>query len=144
MAKLEGIENVKRVLRELRKRASQHRYVSIVTGYTQNYALVVHETNKNYRTGSWKYLEIPARALRGELARIVRDTYKRTRNLEKACIIAGMRLQRESQLMCPVDTSALKASAFTAREKDLESVSSAAKARSDEIRQAAIESRAKK
>jgi len=31
-------------------------------GYNANYAIPVHEMNKNYRNGTWKYLETPFKA----------------------------------------------------------------------------------
>jgi hypothetical protein len=32
-------------------------------GAAESYAVIVHETNRNYKVGSWKYLEIPFREM---------------------------------------------------------------------------------
>ena len=45
---------------------------------------------------------------------------KAGQDLVDTLLEAGMRLQREAQQQVPVDTSALKASAFTCLESDLE------------------------
>lgn len=44
---------------DVEKRLHQH---IVNMGYTSFYAIYVHEMNKNYRTGKWKYLEDPLRA----------------------------------------------------------------------------------
>ena len=59
-----------------------------------------------------KFLEEPARTMRKELAKIVRQIFDKTRNLEKALVAAGLRLIRESTQKVPVDTGNLKASWF--------------------------------
>jgi len=141
MAKLERAENVTRLLRQLYAKAARHRYVSVVVGYTQNYALWVHETDRNYRVGGWKYLQRAATALRTTLPAIVRQAMRSKAGLEQGLLLAGLRLQRDSQTNTPVDTSALKASAFTALEKDAGSAAADARAQSDAIRADVIKTR---
>ena len=85
-------------------------------GYTANYAVHVHEIDKNYRNGKkWKYLERPTRDLlnSGELAGIIATSYRGGARLEQALYLAALRIQRESQLLAPLDTGNLKGSAFT-------------------------------
>lgn len=60
-----------------------------------------------------KFLEGPARELAPELGRIVAQALLKGLTMSEALLIAGLRLQRESQLLVPVETGALKASAFT-------------------------------
>ena len=54
-----------------------------------------------------------ARELSRELGEIVAKGLKRGLKMVDALLLAGLRLQRESQLNVPVDTGNLKASAFT-------------------------------
>lgn len=86
----------------------------VAVGYTQSYAVYVHEDlTAFHETGEAKYLERPARELGPELTRIVVEELKRGRTMAEALLKAGLRLQRESQLLVPVDTGALRNSAFT-------------------------------
>lgn len=87
----------------------------VIVGYTQNYALHVHENLEagHPNGGQAKFLEQPAREMRKQLAQIISDQLKRGRTMEQAMYVAGLVLQGESQKLVPVDTGALKASAFT-------------------------------
>jgi len=111
----------------------------VIVGYTQNYAIYVHENlEAHHPVGQAKYLEQPARALQRELGEIVVKAFKSTKNLEMALLVAGLRLQRASQELVPVDTGALKNSAFTAKEKDAAQEAAAAHARATVIRERAL------
>lgn len=66
--------------------------------------------------GQAKFLEQPARELKKEFSRIIVTACSRGAKLEQALLMAGLRLQRESQMLVPVDTGNLKASAFTRKE----------------------------
>ena len=140
MAKVEGLT---KLVAELRKRAAkvkQDGEPSVLVGYTASYALYVHEAvgmklqglprspetdkkgnPKPARGYYWsplgraqaKFLEEPARTLQPELAQIVRIALLKGKTMAQALLLAGLRLQRESQLLVPVDTGNLKASAFT-------------------------------
>ncbi len=112
---------------------------SAIVGYTASYALFVHESGSEKLTpvagadrkrgrdvkGRFtkgpkqsKYLEQPARELAnsGELARIVRKAAKRRVKLGKALVLAGLRIQQDSQEIVPIETGNLKGSAFTREE----------------------------
>lgn len=67
-------------------------------------------------TAQAKFLEQPARELKREFVRLIRTACENGATLKKALLIAGLRLQRESQQLCPVDTGNMKASAFTREE----------------------------
>ena len=109
--------------------------ISVVVGFTQRYALFVHENMQaKHPVGQAKFLETPARELGSEIGRIVRTAVARGVSIGKALILGGLRLQREAQLLCPVDTSALKSSAFTVPEEDLEEKSQQAFEKSEAIR----------
>ena len=128
------IENLQRLIDKLRDRAAKSRKddnCSVSVGYTAAYALYVHE-NRNvvhagqqfvsYASGKRReytgvgkagFLLDPARRLSPQLASITAQARQRGLTMAQALLLAGLRLQRESQLECPVDTGAMKASAFT-------------------------------
>lgn len=142
MAKIEGIKTLIAQLGKLKAKFDNDGKC-VVVGYTQAYALFVHEMvpgqprppmsdeqrramfaaiaereargHVPWAVGQPKFLEQPARELSndGELARIVVTVIKKGGTPLQGLLMAGLRLQRESQILCPVDTSALKASAFT-------------------------------
>lgn len=121
MAKVEGIERVQRALTQAASKYFESpqaiRGESVIVGYTANYALYVHENKEAKHTaGQAKYLEQPARKLGHELAVIVRRAMAGGAKLLQALFLAGLRLQRESQKLVPVDTGNLKGSAFTRKE----------------------------
>ena len=104
---------------------------SVLVGYRANYAIYVHEippsvslakrmggkrTAQHKPGKQWKFLEQPAREMRGELARIIQRALKNGAKMQDALMLAGLRLQRESQKIVPVDTGNLKGSAFTRKE----------------------------
>lgn len=108
----------------------------VIVGFTQRYAIYVHErTELRHRVGQAKFLEQPARELGHKvLGNLIVRTYLRYNDLEKAILVAALRLQREAQLRCPVDTSALKASAFVVLEDEYDRVASEQFDKSEEIR----------
>lgn len=125
---------------------------SVQVGYTQKYGLYVHENlTARHPVGQAKFLETPARTMKKELTnqvlkmvqRLISPSYKISREvaLRKALIVAGLRLQRASQLLVPVDTSALKASAYTAVEENAESAAQKSFSKSEEIRKGALKSK---
>lgn len=60
-----------------------------------------------------KFLEEPARRMRSEIQRIIKEVWSRTRgDLQKALVAGGLRLIRESIQLVPVDTGNLKNSWF--------------------------------
>lgn len=142
--KVDGLKAVKTVLEELQDEATKDQ-VTYVVGYTQNYALAVHENPTSARSQkrgkSNKYLEKPARNDEQNIARVVRETYEQTKSLDQALMVGGLYLQRISQEIVPIDTGALRVSAFTAHEDDLEEVATAAYAASEARREAVIANR---
>lgn len=89
------------------------RVVGIV-GYTQSYALVVHENLASHHdVGQAKYLEEPMRTNAKAYAKDMIDVMNSGGTEEQAVMKACLHLQRDSQLLVPVDTGALRASAFS-------------------------------
>ena len=134
-------------LDKLRKYCKDNRgkpKISVVVGYSQRYALEVHErTDVQHRVGQAKYLEEAARSNEANVREMLRQGYKEGK-LPEAMLKAGLLIQRESQLLVPVDTSALKSSAFTTTEEELDQVSNTMRAKAEAIRLSVLAKRAKK
>lgn len=91
---------------------------SATVSYSTKYALFVHEDlEAKHKTGQAKYLEAPARSFATVLGDLVIATLRAGKTLAQALLVAALRLQRESQLLVPVDTSTLKNSATTTLEE---------------------------
>ncbi len=115
MAQVENIESLRAKLRALSRARDEK--VTVLVGFTQSYAVFVHENlEAHHPVGQAKFLETPARILAPQLGNIVRDAVQGGNTLEQGLLLAGLRLQREAQLLTPVDTGALRASAFTRKE----------------------------
>lgn len=142
--KIQGITAVKNKLIKLKtkyKSADEGEPI-VYVGYTQKYGIYVHENlQAHHPVGQAKFLEQPARSLRNEIGQIVKKVLQKGGSLLQGLYIAGLRLQRESQELCPVDTSALKASAFTASKNNLETVSAQAHANAQSVQATAHKAR---
>jgi hypothetical protein len=120
MAKLKGKDEVKALLASTSKRG---RSCQVKVGYATSYAIYVHETpppppkggerTAFHPVGQWKYLEQPAREEQEAMAEIVARNLKNKESLVTAMLRSGQHLQRKSQELVPVDTGALRASAYT-------------------------------
>lgn len=116
MGKIQNLERLVATLRTKAARARKDMNVSVIVGFTTNYALYVHENlAAHHPVGQAKFLEGPARELSndGTLATITRKVMHEGKTLAEGLVLAGLRLQREAQKLVPVDTGALKNSAFT-------------------------------
>lgn len=114
MAKVLGLEKLVAQLRAKAAKALKDNNVSAVVGYTQNYAIYVHENLQAvHPVGQAKFLEQPARTMARELGQMIVTALKKGLTMAQGLLMAGLRLQRESQKLVPVDTGALKGSAFT-------------------------------
>lgn len=137
MPKVEGLKDVQKALSKIirAKIGLSDSQPSVIVGYTAKYALFVHENIEMKGQGLprrgpkakgnyWdpqgraqaKFLEAPARQNRKVYAAIIVQAVKRGSTVLMALYLAGLRLQRDSMLLVPVDTGNLKASAFTMRE----------------------------
>lgn len=107
------ITNLKGIQKRFNQLALLNPNIDVIVGYTAKYAAAVHETNREYRVGQWKFLEEPARVYRKELISIVVSAYKTTGDFESALLLAALRLKRISQEdYVPVATGHLKGTAF--------------------------------
>ena len=114
-----AVENLASLLKKLeaaRKRIGD--VTPVVVGYTANSAIHVHEDMEMpHRVGEAKFLETPLRQLPAELAKVMTAVVMKGGTVTQGLLVAGLRLQTESQLLVPVDTGALRASAFTREDK---------------------------
>ena len=111
------IDGLVRVLKVIKALSPKERRASVIVGYTQSYALPVHErVELKHRVGQAKYLETPARNEQDRISKIVTATYKKTHSMPQSLLMGGLYLQRQSQRLVPVLTGALKGSAFTRNE----------------------------
>ncbi len=114
-SKVEGVAKVTAALKGLTARGAS---VKVIVGFTAGYALYVHENLEAFHpVGQAKFLEQPARQLAPRMVRMAAEAMKNKATLEQALLKGGLLLQRESQKLVPVDTGALKNSAFTRTEK---------------------------
>ena len=117
---VQGLTSLMAKLKAKDRAAATDTKAVVVVGYTQAYALYVHENlEAKHKEGKQaKFLEAPARQLSssGELGRIVAEAKKAGKTLAQGLLLAGLRIQRESQRIVPIDTGALRASAFTKQE----------------------------
>lgn len=114
MAKVEGLSKVIAQIQTRLAKAKKDAKASVSVGYTAAYAIFVHENLQARHTkGQAKYLEQPARQMRGELGDGIKADLKTGMTMSQALLRAGLRLQRASQKLVPVDTGNLKGSAFT-------------------------------
>ena len=130
------VTNLNKVRAVLKKKGQKYEGKPVViVGFTQNYAIHVHENLASHHpVGQAKYLEQPARELQGELGKVASVTVANGGTLEQGLINAGLRLQREAQKLVPIDTGALKASAFTAKEQEADTAAATAYKKSETIR----------
>lgn len=100
----------------LRERAVASQQPKVIVGYTAAYAVRVHEDlEAHHNNGQAKFLEQPARQMTndGTMSDIVRKALTSGKTMAQALLMAGLRLQGESQRLCPVLTGNLRNSAFT-------------------------------
>lgn len=120
MAKIENLEAVISSLRARAAKSIKDDNVSVVVGFTAAYSIYVHENlEARHPVGQAKFLEEPAIRIQDELADMIQEGMQNGKTMAQVLLVAGLRLQREAQKLCPVDTGALRASAFTRLEKKL-------------------------
>jgi hypothetical protein len=120
MVQMRAIIEVQKLIAQLRAKAAKSikdDNASVVVGYSTGYALYVHENLQAHHAPGKeaKYLEGPARRLAddGTLTDLTAQALVHGKTMAQGLLAAGLRLQRESQEIVPVDTGQLKNSAFT-------------------------------
>lgn len=144
MPNVTGFQSVVKSLAKLEKKYGREMKPSVTVGFTQDYAIYVHENlEAAHPVGEAKYLEKPARRLSKTLGSLVQNAVRNGATIEQALLIAGLRLQREAQELTPVDTGALKASAFTCKTSDVDRISRIAYQKGQRIRKSELQTRRK-
>jgi hypothetical protein len=116
MAEILGLSKLVAQLREMAAKSVKDDNCSVSVGFQTEYAIYVHEDlQAHHPTGQAKFLEQPARQLSsdGTFANIIRQAKQSDKTMAQSLLLAGLRLQRDSQALCPVLTGNLRASAFT-------------------------------
>ena len=135
MAKIQNIDRLQSKLEKLADKYHDSGKISVVVGYAANYAIYVHERQAKHSPGKqWKFLEQPARQLSSTMGGTVSQAMAGGTKMLQALYLAGLRLQRDSQAIVPIDTGNLRGSAFTAKEDDLESAVATAAAAGAKIK----------
>lgn len=129
--KVEGVDKILQQIGERIRKTVQDLNAVVAVGYSTAYALHVHENiEMKWRglprrapakgvywgpKGQAKFLEQPFRELNrtGVIGDIVRKALLKGATMGQALLLAGLRVQRESQKLVPIDTATLKNSAFT-------------------------------
>jgi hypothetical protein len=70
----------------------------------------------HHPVGQAKFLEQPARENAAKYAETIRQAVRGGLTLKQGVVMAGLELQADSMRLAPVDTGALRASAFTRAE----------------------------
>lgn len=114
MSDVKGVESVVGSLRDLAAKAKGDTDVVVLVGFTASYAIYVHENMQAaHPTGQAKFLEDPLRTGKAQMMQIITTAVRQGKTIGQALLLAGLWLQGEAQKLCPVDTGALRASAFT-------------------------------
>lgn len=130
-----GDQKLRNQLKSITKQSKREHDGEVLVGYTQNYAIYVHEKRMHHEVGSWKYLQKAYEEERLGLMETIRTATNNTGSLKHSLLIAGLRIQRTSQKKyCPVDTGALKNSAWTAYEEDAGQEAESAKRKGEQTK----------
>ena len=116
-----NIKNVKKLIAKLKAKAdgaASQPKVSVVVGFTATYALYVHENLEAiHPNGEAKFLENAANSTSDKVASVIEKAAAAGKPLEQCLLLGGLIIQADAQKRCPVDTGALKGSAFTRLDK---------------------------
>lgn len=113
MAKVTGLDAALAEFNNRIRKAAGDKDVQVRVGYNAPYALVVHEDMEaHHDNGQAKFLEQPARQNGKIYGQLVSDALKQGKTMRQALMSAATALKLDSQALCPVDTGALKQSAF--------------------------------
>lgn len=142
MVKVEGIDRIQKMFAKSKRKYGNLSNPSVTVGYTQHYALLVHEmVGWRHEVGQAKYLEQPLRTEAKQIGHLVTASVAMGATLLDGLIVGGLYLQAAAQDLTPVDTGALKASAFTSPTENVEDAAKAAYERSEKIRVAELKRR---
>lgn len=128
-----GVADFKKKLDKTIKKFEKGSEENVVVGFVQTYSLPVHELHKTQS----KFLEQPFRTGMPIITSIVDREMQKHGNLTQSMLKAGEWLKQSAQAVTPVDTGALKGSAFVTTESKEDEVAEQSFKRSEAIRIAA-------
>lgn len=111
--KTKGEKNLQKIFSKMIKEGKPR---DIEVGYTANYALYVHEmVGANFQAphAEAKFLEKALRRIKPEVGKLVKSNLARGASFGQSLYMVGLRVQRDSQKIAPIDTGHLKGSAYT-------------------------------
>lgn len=142
------VKNIKQLQTQLKKLEDKYQkgpeQVGAIVGFTQSYAIYVHERPAAHKVGRAKFLETAYRDLKFTFKKMLKKALKGGADLQQGLLLIGLAVQRAAQQLTPIDTGALKASAFTSTLQDVNTIAQQAFERSETIRKAKLASRTKK
>jgi hypothetical protein len=110
--RIDGLKALNATLKSMERSAEGSPVVEV--GFTAGYAVFVHENlQARHPVGQAKFLEQPARENAKKYAETIRMAVRTGLPLARALVLAGLELQADAMRLTPVDTGALRASAFT-------------------------------
>ena len=118
-AKIEGTDNVLRMLDRRLKKAEDDARIKVVVGYEAPYAIYVHENLEAYHKPPTqaKYLEQPSRERKKEILLEIRGALKEKKDFGEALMLGGQLLLKFSREIVPYDTGYLHDSGYVRLEK---------------------------
>jgi hypothetical protein len=110
--RIDGLKALNATLKSMERSADGSPVVEV--GFSAAYGIYVHEDlQAHHPTGQAKFLEQPARENAKKYAETIRMAVRTGLPLSRALVLAGLELQADAQRLTPVDTGALRSSAFT-------------------------------
>lgn len=111
--KIEGLERVNRMIQRSINRVKPFEELQTEIGYTQTYALIVHEDLEVYHPyGQAKYLEMPSRRYRSNIYKVIAAGLGRGLSFQKS-LLEGCEFLRQTAIpFTPIDTGALRLSTY--------------------------------
>ncbi len=114
----------KRLMKRMRKLTGISVDPEVELGYGASYAPSVHEKNRNYKVGEWKFLQTAVDEHKSSylknLAKIAKLNFKRgmgINSLDGAMLEIGNNIMESSIRRTPLDTGFLRATAYVAIRK---------------------------
>lgn len=135
--KLEGTRKFSSIVTKLKKKSRETKNARVVVGFSQRYALFVHENipaNATYRVGQSKFLESTSRLFAEVLAQDITNGVKQGKPLLEVLLETGQVLLNATLDITPMDTGALRESGFVASVKQADAVAAEAFSRSESLR----------
>lgn len=142
------LRNYQRVIKRIEameRSIPKSRHITVEVGYAQPYAMIVHESEEmEHKHGGQSAFLL---SVRKEFERLLSETVKRvfvrTKDISQALLVAGNQLKRLAQGRTPVDTGALRMSAWVGLEGTDAQIEKETAFAKSEVRRIAVQERRK-